>query len=62
MAEVEIIKANLKTEKEEIVNYNTKRVCAYCRVSTDSEEQQTSYNSQLSIIVRKLNQHQIGNL
>ena len=38
MAEVEIIKANLKTEKEEIVNYNTKRVCAYARVSTDSEK------------------------
>ena len=24
-----------------------KRVCAYCRVSTDSEEQQTSYSSQI---------------
>lgn len=54
MAEVEIIKANLKTEKEEIVNYNTKRVCAYCRVSTDSEEQQTSYNSQIKHYSEKI--------
>lgn len=47
MAQVEIIKANLKTEKQENVKSNTKKVCAYCRVSTDSEEQQTSYNSQI---------------
>ena len=47
MAQGEIIKANLKTEKQENVKSNTKRVCAYCRVSTDSEEQQTSYNSQI---------------
>ncbi len=46
MAQVEIIKANLKTE-DEIVNNLKKKVCAYARVSTDSEEQQTSYNSQI---------------
>ncbi len=46
MVQVEIIKANLKTE-DEIVNNLKKRVCAYARVSTDSEEQQTSYNSQI---------------
>ena len=49
MAEVEIIKANnlitrkINTEKK----YKLKRVCAYCRVSTDSEEQLNSYSSQI---------------
>lgn len=47
MAQVEIIKANLKTDEKEIVKICTKRVCAYCRVSTDSDEQITSYNSQI---------------
>lgn len=45
MAVVEIIEANLidnqKKEKK------LKRACAYCRVSTDEEEQLTSYNSQI---------------
>ena len=54
MAEVEIIKANLKTEKEKIVKSNTKRVCAYARVSTDSEEQLTSYNSQIKYYSEKI--------
>lgn len=49
MAEVEIIKANnlitekINTEKQ----HKLKRVCAYCRVSTDSEEQLNSYSSQI---------------
>ena len=47
MATVEIIKANLKTKLNEIVNNIKKRVCAYARVSTDSEEQLTSYSSQI---------------
>lgn len=47
MAQVEIIKANLKTCIEKSVNKIIKKVCAYCRVSTDSEEQQTSYSSQI---------------
>lgn len=45
MAAVEIIEANLinnKTTKKEL-----KKACAYCRVSTDEEEQLTSYNSQI---------------
>lgn len=29
--------------------YNQKRVAAYCRVSTDSEEQLTSYNTQKKV-------------
>lgn len=38
MAQVEIIKANLNQKEEENVNFKLKQVCAYCRVSTDSEE------------------------
>lgn len=46
MAQVEIIAANLKTIKNS-KDRSIKRVCAYCRVSTDLEEQQTSYSSQI---------------
>ena len=46
MAHVEIIKANLNKD-EKIVNVKLKNVCAYARVSTDSEEQLTSYESQI---------------
>lgn len=48
MAEVEIIKASVAEQK--ILQENDtlkKKVCAYCRVSTDNEEQQTSYVSQI---------------
>lgn len=47
MAQVEIIAANLK---QNVINSSKKvikRVCAYARVSTDSEEQLTSYSSQI---------------
>ncbi len=47
MAQVEIIAANLKNNIKDSVKKIIKKVCAYCRVSTDSEEQQTSYNSQI---------------
>lgn len=47
MAQVEIIAANLKNNIKNSVKKVIKKVCAYCRVSTDSEEQQTSYNSQI---------------
>lgn len=33
---------------EGVPNVKKKRVCAYCRVSTDSEEQKESYANQLS--------------
>ena len=36
MAQVEVIKANLNKKEEENVNFKSKQVCAYCRVSTDS--------------------------
>ncbi len=45
MAAVEIIEANLINNKE--IEKKAKRACAYCRVSTDEEEQLTSYNSQI---------------
>ena len=54
MAKVEIIAANLKTNIENSVKKALKRVCAYCRVSTDSEEQQTSYNSQITYYTDKI--------
>ena len=48
MAQVEIIAANLKEKNNNITIANKKkRVCAYGRVSTDDEEQITSYNSQI---------------
>ena len=47
MAQVEVIAANLKTNIKNSVKKLIKRVCAYARVSTDSEEQQTSYSSQI---------------
>lgn len=46
MAQVEIIAANLKTT-EKSIKKKLKKVCAYARVSTDSEEQLTSYSSQI---------------
>ncbi len=47
MAQVEVIAANLKQNTDISVKSNIKKVCAYCRVSTDSEEQLTSYSSQI---------------
>ena len=43
MKEVEIITANLNTYNDHFVENKIKKVCAYARVSTDSEEQLTSY-------------------
>ncbi len=54
MAQVEIIAANLKTNVKNSIKKIIKRVCAYCRVSTDSEEQQTSYNSQIKYYTDKI--------
>ena len=47
MAQVEIIAANLKQNVVNSVKKIIKRVCAYAGVSTDSEEQLTSYSSQI---------------
>ncbi len=55
MAQVEIIKSNLnsKNENTNIVNLK-KKVCAYARVSTDNEEQLTSYSSQIKYYTEKI--------
>ena len=45
MSKVEIIKANNLITEEINTNRKLKKVCAYARVSTDSEEQLTSYSS-----------------
>jgi len=37
---------------------NKKRVCGYCRVSTDSEEQMESYNAQVSEYTKKITDNQ----
>ena len=48
MSKVEIIKANNLITEEINTNRKLKKVCAYARVSTDSEEQLTSYSSQIN--------------
>lgn len=48
MAQVEIIAANLKNNIKNSVKRIIKKVCAYARVSTDFEEQLTSYSSQIN--------------
>ena len=35
--------------------YHQKRVAAYCRVSTDSEEQLTSYTNQMKVYTEMIN-------
>ena len=54
MAQVEIITANLKCEDNNTTLNRKKRVCAYGRVSTDDEEQITSYNSQIKYYTEKI--------
>ena len=54
MAQVEIIAANLNSKQENSVINNLKKVCAYARVSTDSEEQLTSYSSQIKYYSDKI--------
>ena len=54
MAQVEIIAANLKQNVINSVKKIIKRVCAYARVSTDSEEQLTSYSSQIKHYSEKI--------
>lgn len=55
MAQVEIIAANLKPEKNDSFAKNTKkRVAAYARVSSDSEEQLNSYSSQIKYYTEKI--------
>lgn len=50
MANVQIIKPSIDTRNIENINHKTrkKKVCAYCRVSTDMEDQRSSYLSQIN--------------
>ena len=48
MAEVQIINAILTDKKNLIDTKKRKNACAYCRVSTDMEDQKTSYQSQIT--------------
>ena len=54
MRKVEVIAANLSIQDENASNNQKKRVCAYCRVSTDSEDQQSSYSSQIQVYTQKI--------
>lgn len=54
--EVVIIPASIeKTEK--ITERKNLQVAAYCRVSTDSEEQMTSYETQLEFYTKMINEN-----
>ena len=54
MPKVEIIKANNLIAEEINTDKKLKKVCAYARVSTDSEEQLTSYSSQIKYYTEKI--------
>lgn len=47
MSNVKVIEARKETRRNRKVVLQQSRVAAYCRVSTDSEEQKLSYNSQV---------------
>lgn len=50
-----VITLNYNNDGEEIIN--KRRVCAYCRVSTDSEEQMKSYDAQVSEYTKKIKEN-----
>ena len=55
---VTVIPTVPKVEFDDGIPVMTKRkVCAYCRVSTDSEEQMASYNAQVSEYRKKINEN-----
>jgi len=51
-----VIKRNVKQEKKGIA-IETKRVAAYCRVSTNLEEQEASLKTQIEAFTRIINNH-----
>ena len=58
---VKVIAPTVKAEKNDyniIRSSAIKRVCAYCRVSTDSEEQETSYKSQVAYYTKMISEHE----
>ena len=50
MSDVQVIKANKSENRFRGRKVEILRVAAYCRVSTDSEDQLNSYNHRLCII------------
>jgi len=58
---IRIIEPTVVAEKNnyEVLRSTTfKRVCAYCRVSTDLEEQETSFNSQKEYYQKMISEHE----
>lgn len=58
---VRVIEPKVKAEKNDyniIHSIAKKRVCAYCRVSTDLEEQETSFASQKEYYANMINEHE----
>lgn len=52
-------KKSILVDKEK---YHQKRVAAYCRVSTDSEEQLTSYQNQMRVYTEMIAARKSGSL
>ncbi len=52
---IKVIEANSRLNSVDKENKRKLRVCAYCRVSTDNEEQQSSYQSQVNFYESKIN-------
>lgn len=62
MAEVQIIKASEgKINRRTGKIMDQLRVAAYCRVSTDSDEQLSSYNSQVTHYTDLIHKNKLGN-
>lgn len=51
----------LYDENNEIIN-KRKRVCAYARVSTDTEDQIHSYNAQIKEYTKRIKRNEDGNV
>ena len=58
MAKVDVIKAQVSvTDRRRHKSIERKRVAAYCRVSTDSEDQLNSYRSQVQYYTNKISEN-----
>ena len=57
MANVTVIPAKPRQEMKGLEATAKLRVCAYCRVSTDNEEQLSSYEAHVESIVRLDRKH-----
>ena len=58
MAKVDAIKAQVSvTDRRRHKSIERKRVAAYCRISTDSEDQLNSYRSQVQYYTDKISEN-----